>query len=571
MPVARRAATAALTALAMLLGRGERAAAQEAASLSSAFDLEASGRYREAAAAYRQAMRTDLTTGLLGLERVYAALGQTDSLLPTIDSLVAAHPREPLVHAIQLRALTMAGAEPRARAAFDAWVQSAPDDPQPYRDYARLLLDAGRTATADSVLQRAQTALGSTRQVAYELAQLRAQLGLWELSAASWGEALAEQGFLHQAAVFALQRTPDEDRPAVRAALLQPPTSVAARRAAAWLELSWGDAAAGWQMLGNLTPGDSTVELWTAYADEAEALGAWRVASEALAAALHARPDASLAARAASDALQAGQPEAALALAQLPSSVAASDSTRRALLPLRVRALSQLGRPADAERVVREAAGADPAFARELQRELAWAWVRAGELARAQAAVAQGGADADDEIHGWMALYQGDLARARTILRGAVQRRGADAVTALALLGRTRADSSSEAGAAFLSLARGDSSGAAEHFVAAATQLADAAPLLLGAAARVSLARADTTRAVALWEQIVSAHAGSPEAVEAELAWARLLRGRGDTPAAVMHLEHLILTYPESALVPQARRELELARGGVPPPAVTPP
>jgi outer membrane protein assembly factor BamD (BamD/ComL family) len=33
---------------------------------------------------------------------------------------------------------------------------------------------------------------------------------------------------------------------------------------------------------------------------------------------------------------------------------------------------------------------------------------------------------------------------------------------------------------------------------------------------------------------------------------------------AVTQLEHLILTYPESALVPQARRRLDQARGAVP-------
>jgi hypothetical protein len=32
----------------------------------------------------------------------------------------------------------------------------------------------------------------------------------------------------------------------------------------------------------------------------------------------------------------------------------------------------------------------------------------------------------------------------------------------------------------------------------------------------------------------------------------------------VQVLEHLILTYPESALVPQARRTLDQARGAVP-------
>jgi hypothetical protein len=39
-------------------------------------------------------------------------------------------------------------------------------------------------------------------------------------------------------------------------------------------------------------------------------------------------------------------------------------------------------------------------------------------------------------------------------------------------------------------------------------------------------------------------------------------RGRRGAEAQ-QRLEHLILTYPTSALVPQARRELEQLRGGV--------
>ncbi|MDQ4080711.1 MAG: hypothetical protein M3125_08120, partial [Gemmatimonadota bacterium] len=57
----------------------------------------------------------------------------------------------------------------------------------------------------------------------------------------------------------------------------------------------------------------------------------------------------------------------------------------------------------------------------------------------------------------------------------------------------------------------------------------------------------------------------APEAPEANLEWARALRRAGRHTDAVARLEHLILTYPDSALVPQARRELELARGAIPP------
>ena len=58
-----------------------------------------------------------------------------------------------------------------------------------------------------------------------------------------------------------------------------------------------------------------------------------------------------------------------------------------------------------------------------------------------------------------------------------------------------------------------------------------------------------------------SRHAtAAPEAAEAQLEWARGLRRAGDGDGAREHLEHLILTYPGSALVPQARRELDALR-----------
>jgi hypothetical protein len=67
-----------------------------------------------------------------------------------------------------------------------------------------------------------------------------------------------------------------------------------------------------------------------------------------------------------------------------------------------------------------------------------------------------------------------------------------------------------------------------------------------------------------IWQTIVDSIPQAPEAPEAELELARTLRRTGDTKASVKHLEHLILTYPESAMVPQARREMELARRAVP-------
>jgi len=95
----------------------------------------------------------------------------------------------------------------------------------------------------------------------------------------------------------------------------------------------------------------------------------------------------------------------------------------------------------------------------------------------------------------------------------------------------------------------------------ASSELADATPVLLMLAARIHIARGDVLRAEPLWRRIVEGYEQSPEAAEADLSWAKSLASRGDTAGARTRLEHLILTYPSSALVPQARRALDQIGG----------
>jgi TolA-binding protein len=95
--------------------------------------------------------------------------------------------------------------------------------------------------------------------------------------------------------------------------------------------------------------------------------------------------------------------------------------------------------------------------------------------------------------------------------------------------------------------------------------VADAAPLLLAIAARLYRSTSDSAKSESLWDGLIARYPQSPEAAEADLDWAKVLRRRGNVAAAIARLEHLILTYPQSALVPQARRELELAKGTIPP------
>ena len=135
---------------------------------------------------------------------------------------------------------------------------------------------------------------------------------------------------------------------------------------------------------------------------------------------------------------------------------------------------------------------------------------------------------------------------------------------ALGLITRMTEDTAADVGHAFLALARLDSTGAAQAFEQAAAHHPDAASVLLATSAEIRNARHDTAGAAALWARILKGYPESPEAPGAELAWARQLRRAGNSAGATAHLEHMILTYPKSALVPQARRELELARQAIP-------
>jgi tetratricopeptide (TPR) repeat protein len=310
-----------------------------------ALELEQAGQWREALSAYRAALDESTTAAILGIERVYDQLGKRDSILPLIDSLITKRPREPMLRTVQLRTFAYLHRDEAAAAAFERWVQITPRDAVPYREYARLLLDAGRSAAADTVLQRAQRALGGTKDITVEMAQLRAATGLWELSAQSWRDAMIASPYLDQAAVFSLFPTPDSLRGAIRQVFRAPPVQVEARRALAFLEVRWSSAREGWLALRDLPPSDEAVKAWTEFGDEAEASGAWLVARDAFAAALAHAPTRELAVRAANDALSGADPASAVKLLE-PYAAATDSESVRTVLPLRVRALSALGRAA---------------------------------------------------------------------------------------------------------------------------------------------------------------------------------------------------------------------------------
>ena len=351
----RRAARLALIALVCLpLGAREaRAQEEESPTVLRALDLENAGKYREAAVLFRTALRASPTAGaLLGLERAYAELGMSDSLLAPLDSLIARRPREPLFRSVQLRTLQILRREDLLRAAFERWVREVPRDPAPFREYARLLLQLGRSAAADSIVQRGRLVLGGARDLEYETAQLRAAQGQWLPSAQAWRRALADAPHLAGAAAYALAPTPAGARDMVRAVFLARPVEIGARSALAELELTWGRSREAWDALRALPADTTSARVWTEFGERTLAEERYAEARDALAASLRVRRTTALALSASAAALRAGSPADVFTLAPLAEVDANPDRLARDYVPLHVEALAALGRGADAERIV---------------------------------------------------------------------------------------------------------------------------------------------------------------------------------------------------------------------------
>lgn len=531
--------------------------------LTRAFEHEDAGRLDSAVAWYRRLLRTpERLQGLLGLERAYAVQGRRREVVAWADTVLAEAPRDRTAHAVRVRALAAPEDRAALRAALDAWTAVSPRDADPWREAARALLDAGQPAAADSVAEAGVLALGATRGMAAELGQVRARLGRWEAAAQAFREALQQQDWLQESVVYALRATPADRRATTVGALLAPPTAPASRKAASALRLGWGDAAGAWDAIRLLPRGDSTAAAWRAFAEVARRAGAPKVAAEAWVSALEVRPSAPVALDAAEAALEARDAALALDLVELAGRQADTAGTGVRAAVLRTRALAATGRLAEAARTV--ASLEDRLARRRAAAALAEGQAMAGQLAAAAAtADAEGLEVEDDPAAAWVALWRGDLATARRGL-AALADGPRSAARAMALLARTRAERAPLTGQAFLALARGDTVAAMLAFSRAAAEVPDAAALLRLEAARLADARRDVAAAMPLWAAIIEADVASPEAAEARLARARAALRRGEGTAARADLEALLLEQPRSALVPQARRELERLAGRVP-------
>ncbi len=547
------------------------------------FELERSGRYADAASVYLTTVRGDPTNlpALLGLERTLFVLNRMPELLPLVQNARGRLPESAALRSLELRVYAALNQLDSLETIARRWAATAPQSEQPYREWGQALADHRMWDEARRAFLVGRRTLGGDGTLAIELAQLEQRTGNWEAAAAEWGRAVTRSPDIGPTAESQLADAPAAVHDRVARVLTAPGVSARARRLGAELLLTWAQPTAAWAAMESTLGDSETPDALRRFADLAGVLTTaegHRARGVALArwADLVPWQQASRArAEAVRELLEAGDKVAARRVLEglTTDSTAPAEAhavAEAALLQVLI-ADGQLDVAEERLTAARTSITADDRAA--LRLALSQARVARGELDRAETVLGEDSSVAAVAQRGWIALYRGNLRAALEDFRlagpYATDRAAATERTAMmAMLQRIPQESSPELGAALLTLARGDSVAAINALRRAGGKLPEQGGrlevLLLAGQVAAGKGGDQAQTATALFDEVVRAGGEGAAPAAAELEWARLLVRRGQNAEAIPHLEHLILTYPSSAFVPEARRVLERAKGAIP-------
>jgi tetratricopeptide (TPR) repeat protein len=550
-------------------------------SLTRALDLERRGDYAAAVDAYRAVLSVKPAdpSALLGLERSLLPLNRSKELVPAIRSALAAAPTSRAVYGIALRAWAAADQPDSVQSIAERWARIAPTDETPYREWGAAELGRQDREGARTAYLGGRARLGRPDALAAELAQMALAEGDYPAALREWLLAIRRFPGYRGTAVSTLGQAPEKIRPDLIRSL-EAESDPVARRLEAELRSRWGDPLGGMRVILSALPADKvqSIAVLRAFLEQVrgvrtpEARLVQGRVLEVLAERMPQAQAAGLRLEAAQAYSAAGDREAARRmLSGLANNRAAPASVSSGAGATLVGVLISEEKLDEAEQRLSELRPMVTADEFDLlRRRLVVARIRAGQLRRADSTIKADSSVEGLALSGRVRLYLGDIEGAIERFKAAGPYTGDRSETThrtslLALLQPLEIDTFPRLGRALLLLEQGDTvqAGTALEQVASelppqrgAAELNLLAGHLLAAAGRTVEAER-VLRAAAVKEAPATAPA-------AELALAELLLSTHRPDQAVELLEHLILTYPQSALVPQARRKLDEARGAVP-------
>ncbi len=522
--------------------------------------------------------RPTSTPGMLALERVLRAQDRIREILPFAERFINLEPSASGPRLLELRVYAELDDGSGLEVAAEDWMDSAGSSAEPYREIRTVFARVFGPERALSVLERGRTELGRPSLFAMEAGDLLNDLGRMEEAVLEWAAVIGSEGS-QVSAVMRRVREIEEDRETLVLPLLeqlrQPPTTGARLRAGARIALEAGvfDEARtlAETALENLAdrPRRGFLTALARQAQDVSAMGVVLWAYEALreSAGNEAETRAldqriTLAALATGDTLRALEAQHAIA-EDLPEG---NIDRRRAL--------------AEIIRIGIDRGGAEMAEMRESLAAFAREFPDAPQLEELAVALAvQLDSDGDREgartllagvagprsalERGYLYLAGGEVvpghAALRDALSGVSPEVATEVIALLDLLDRLEGEALAAVMRSAVLAHHGRAEGAlSELEVAIDAAPQDEQPPLLAMGARIADGGLAPERAARFRGRIMRDHPYSSEVPEATLELARFM---GATPEgvdeAIQLLENLILSQPNSAMVPTARRELQ--------------
>jgi tetratricopeptide (TPR) repeat protein len=522
-------------------------------------------------------------SGIITLERLLRTQSQLADLIPYIQRLLASDPTSPIGYQILARTYSNLNKVPELEQTGEAWIKATPKLETPYREIARVWEQRKEYTKALQVLERGRSRIGRQDALALEMGDAYADLGDPVKAVTEWEHAIGPdaRGFmLVQRRVAALPDGGARVLAPLISALTHPPTSMPRQKAAVTLAIEAGlapQAEATAKSVAAVLKGPERQTFLVEVARRADnvrmpTLAYWAY-GEVLA--MGAPTDQMLAIRSrlAELALNAGDTARAReSYSALEKAYASGTPEHRAAVALRIELTARDGKMDDALRAYedfrKEAPNApetDHAAA-----ALAGTMLDKGDPAGAEKLLTGVSGPRASLVRGRIALRQGDMPKALSALMAAAPSlQGDEATETIALItmvGRLSPAGGDVLGRALAKAWAGDRKSAVLLIESSSASLpADERAAILDYAAGMA-DRADLdSDAERIRRTIVTDYAETLEAANALLALGRALSVRPEAQDEARQLfERLILDYPRSALVPQARHELDLLHSRVP-------
>ena len=181
--------------------------------------------------------------GLLAMERVFGEQGSLEKILPLIDNYLKSDPKATVARGLELEVYQSLDELGRLQESAEEWLAIAGNSAEPYRRVSQAFLEVYGRQEALEVLRRGEEAMGGSAEFSLGIGDLLIELEEYDSAAIAWAKGIGDDGSQTSAVIRRVVALGVEGRGSVRVLLDQlreEPTTTARVRGATRIALEVG-------------------------------------------------------------------------------------------------------------------------------------------------------------------------------------------------------------------------------------------------------------------------------------------------------------------------------------------